>query len=338
MSRRLLALFAVVGLAGALLAACSSGDDGDRLTVYSGRSQELVGPVFERFTQQTGIELDVRYGDSADLALLIATEGAKSPADVFFSQSPGAIGYLANAGLLQTLPDGVLDRVEPQYRGPDGSWVGVTGRARVLVYNSERPSATDLPDSVFDLTGPAYKGRVGLAPTNGSFQDFVTFLRAGIGDDATADWLNAMAANGARAYANNLAVIEAVGRGEVDFGLANHYYKVKIKAENPNSPTENHFFPDGDLGSLVLATGFGVLRSSGQADAARRLAEFLLSDAEQAAFAEETKEYPLVAGVAGPKGQPPIEEIPAPDADFTSLGAELRRTKELIGASGLANN
>lgn len=327
---------AVVALA-AVASACS-GDDSSRLTVYSGRSKELVGPILERFSDETGIKLDVRYGDSADLALLIETEGADSPADLFYSQSPGAIGYLASIDRLQTLPDDLLDRVDERFRSPSGQWVGVTGRVRVLVYNTDTVDPATLPGSVFDLTDAAFQGQVGVAPSNGSFQDFVTAMRESIGDGETGAWLEAMAANGAKAYANNLAIVDAVARGEITYGLVNHYYNAEILAENPDSPTENHFFADGDLGSLVLVSGVGILDSAERTDDARRLAEFLLSADEQAAFAADTKEYPLAPGVAGPAGLPALAEIPAPVEDLSEFGATLKETKALIDSSGLADN
>jgi iron(III) transport system substrate-binding protein len=330
--------FATLAVGVALLAGACSGGGGERLTVYSGRSKELVGPVLERFSEQTGIKVDVRYGDSADLALLIETEGDDSPADVFYSQSPGAIGHLASIDRLQALPDDMLGLVPERFRSPTGRWVGITGRVRVLVYNTDEVDPAELPGSVFDLTDPRFADRVGVAPSNGSFQDFITAMREAIGDDETAAWLDAMGDNGAKAYANNLAIVEAVGRGEITYGLVNHYYNLEVKAENPDSPTENYFFDGGDLGSLILVTGVGVLDSASHADDARQLAEFLLSPAEQESFASVTKEYPLIPGVAGPEGQPALDDIPAPTEDLTEFGALLKETKALIDASGIADN
>ncbi len=329
---------AVVLAIAVVAGACSGGSGSDRLTVYSGRSKELVGPILERFSEETGIEIDVRYGDSADLALLIETEGSDSPADVFYSQSPGAIGYLASIDRLQPLPDEILGLVEDRFRSPAGDWVGLTGRVRVLVYNTEEVDPSELPASVFDLTDAAFEGQVGVAPSNGSFQDFVTALRKGVGDDETAAWLEAMAANGAKAYANNLAIVEAVGRGEIRYGLVNHYYNFEIKAENPGSPTENHFFEPGDLGSLILVSAIGVLDSAEQVDDAQRLAEFLLSEAEQQAFVTEINEYALLPGIEPPDGLPALDDIPAPDEDLSDFGALIKATKAMIDSSGISDN
>lgn len=335
--RRRLAGLLVVALTLAALASCStSGGDG-RLTIYSGRQEELITSLLEDFSDETGIGVDVRYGDSADLALLIDEEGDRSPADVFLSQSPGAVGFLDAGGRLEKLPTNVLDRVEGRFRSGDGRWVGISGRVRVLVYNTETVSPADLPQTVFDLTDARYRGDVGVAPTNASFQDFVTAMRELVGDDQTLAWLEGMDANDSPTYANNIAIVEAVGRGEIPFGLVNHYYNEEVLAEDPDAASANHLFPDGDIGSLVLVTAAAVLDTAGDRRGdAERLVRFLLSREAQEFYAQETLEYPLVTGV-----EPVVEDLPAlseiesPDLDLSSLGGELTRTKELIERSGL---
>jgi iron(III) transport system substrate-binding protein len=315
-------------------AACSGG--GDRLTIYSGRTEDLVGPLLERFAEESGTSIDVRYGDSADLALLIEQEGDRSPADVFLSQSPGALGYLAGDGRLQVLPETVLEIVPERFESSAGDWVGLSGRVRVLVYNSELVDEADLPSSVFDLTAAEYASELGVAPTNGSFQDFVTAMREHVGDEETSAWLTALADGGARTYPNNVSIVEAVGRGEIRYGLVNHYYNERAQQEDPSVASENYFFPGGDLGGLVLVTGVGVLDTADDDDQAAAFVEFLLSDEAQHYFAEETLEYPLVDGIAPVGDQPPLDSIPAPEEDLSRLGAELATTREMIDASGLA--
>ena len=338
MLRRALGVVLVTAVVAGGLAACSTGGGGgDRLTIYSGRQQELISPLLEDFSKETGIGIDVRYGDSADLALLIDEEGDRTPADVFMSQSPGAVGFLDGKDRLAELPANVLDKVDPRFRSPDGRWVGISGRVRVLVYNTETVDPADLPQSVFDLTEPRYRGQVGVAPTNASFQDFVTAMRELAGEERTADWLRGMDANGSPTYANNIAIVDAVGRGEISFGLVNHYYNEEAKAEDPDAPSANYLFPNGDLGSLVLVTAASVLDSAGDRKAdAERFVRFLQTREAQEFYARQTKEYPLTAGVAPVvKDLPGLSEIQSPSLDLSSLGGQLTRTKELIEQSGL---
>ena len=318
----------------AVLPACGGGSS-ERVVIYSGRTENLVGPLLERFAEETGIDVDVRYGDSADLALLIDQEGERSPADVFLSQSPGAIGFLATSGALAPLPETVLSKVDREYRSAKGLWVGVSGRVRVLVYNTELLEEADLPDSVLDLTAAEWRGKVALAPTNGSFQDFVTGLRLSVGDDAALGWLRAMRENGSPTYANNTAIVQAVARGEVPAGLVNHYYNFRQKAEEPGSPTENHAFPSGDIGSLLIATGIGVLDGAAHPEPAARLVEFLLSAGAQRFFADETFEYPLAAGVEPADGVPAAASLGAHRIELDRFGDSLEQTKRLIEQSGL---
>jgi iron(III) transport system substrate-binding protein len=318
-----------VGLVAAGASACSS--RGDRLTVYSGRTEDLIGPLLEEFAEENDLRIDVRYGDSGELAQLIDTEGDDSPADLFISQSPGAVAFLDQADRLQGLDEALLDAVPADDHAADGSWVGLTARVRVLVYNTELVDPAELPESVFDLVDPVYRDDLGVAPSNGSFQDFVTAMRLDDGDDATLAWLEGLAANDARTYPNNVSIVEAVGRGEVRFGLVNHYYNERARAEDPSVASENHFFPDGDLGGLVLVTAASVLDTADQVDDAEALIEFLLEEDAQRYFAEETMEYPLAAVVEPTAELPPLAGTRVP---FDEL-SDLARTEELIDESGI---
>jgi iron(III) transport system substrate-binding protein len=331
MTRRTAAL-ALTLLLTLALTGCSRSRDA--LTIYSGRTQNLVGPLLERFNQETGIPIDVKYGDSAELALLLAEEGDRSPADVFLSQSPGATGFLAGKGLLGQLDGRLLDKVDPRFRNRYGRWVGLSARQRVLVYNTRLVAERDLPDSVLDLTGPRFAGRVAVAPSNGSFQDFVTAMRQLKGDDAAARWLRDMARNRPRTYANNNAIVEAVSRGEIPVGLVNHYYNHRFQKENPATPSRNHYFHGGDVGALVIPSTASVLARSDKSDEAARFVEFLLSPEAQRYFSDQTFEYPLVPGIPAAEGLPPLGSVESPSYDVDDLGGGLERTVELIRSSG----
>jgi len=307
---------------------------GGSITVYSGRSEELVGPLLEQFTEETGIEVQARYGDTAEMANLLLTEGENSPADVFFAQDAGALGAVAEEGLLAPLPDEILDRVDERFRSPDGEWVGVSGRARVVAYNTENLAEADLPDSIFGFTDPEWEGRIGWAPTNGSFQAFVTALRALEGDDRAREWLEGIQANDPNVYEGNNPALDAVIAGEVDVAFINHYYLMQRLDEDPDAPAANYFLTDGDPGALVNVAGTGILNTAPSADAARELVAYLLGEEAQQYFADETKEYPLVDGVEADPNLPPLDEIGTPEIDLSDL-SDLEGTLELLQEVGI---
>lgn len=311
-----------------------AGDEEGPLTIYSGRNEDLVGPLLEQFTEETGIEVEVRYGDTAELAATILEEGQNSPADVFFGQDAGALGALRDQGILAELPAETLDKVEERFRATDGTWVGVSGRSRVLAYNTETLSEDDVPDSVLDLTDEQWSGRVGWAPTNGSFQAFVTAMRVELGDEATGQWLEDMLANDVQVYDGNTAIVEAVSRGEIDLGLVNHYYLYRYLAEDPDFPVANAFLPGGDVGSLVNVAGVGILTTTDQPSAAEEFVAFLLSDTAQEYFRDETVEYPLVAGIEADERLPALESIETPDLDLSDM-SDLQGTLELLRTTGV---
>ena len=313
----------------------ADGGTSESITVYSGRSEDLIQPLLDAFTAETGVEVEARYGDSAELALLIQTEGSSSPADVVISQSPGALGLLAGEGRLAPLGDDLMSMVGAGFRASDSTWVGITGRIRVVVYNADLVDAADLPDSVLDLTDPAYAGRVAVAPGNGSFQDFVTAMRNELGDDDTLAWLEGMAANGSPNYPKNSAIVEAVGRGEVEMGLVNHYYNLRALEADPSVASVNHFLPADDLGALVIVTGGAVLSSSDAPATGQQLLEWMLSESTQGTFAAETQEYPLRDGVASPDGVPALDGFAVDTIDYDLLGDGLTGTIELIRSSGI---
>lgn len=348
MPGRMLATAAAALLLGTA-AACGGDDDagnetalgagdggGGSVVVYSGREEELIGPLLEQFEEESGIDVEVRYGDSAELAATLAEEGGNSPADLFFAQDPGALGAVEEQGLLAELPGELLERVDERFRDPDGHWVGTSGRARVLVYNTDMLSEDELPESVFDLTGPEWRGKLGVSPTNGSFQAFVTVMRLTEGDDVTREWLEGILANEPNIYDGNVPIVEATAAGEIEAGLVNHYYIYVVREEQPDAPIDNHFFPGDDPGALVSTAGVAVLDGAEHAEEAEELVDFLLSEEGQRFYAEAAAEaeFPLVEGVEPREGLPALEELEGPEIELDRLGPELERTLQLLNEVG----
>ena len=316
-----------------------TGTSGDALasvlTIYSGRSKELVGPLIDRFKAATGHDVRVDYAGTTDLASTILEEGDASPADVFFAQDAGALGAVAAEGRLARLPQATLGLIDPRFRADDGTWVGVSGRARVVVYDTRVLSEADLPSTIDAFTDPQWKGRIGWAPTNASFQSFVTAYRLLKGDGAAKAWLEGIQANQPKVYDGNDAVLAATAAGEIEVGFVNHYYLIRQQIEQGDDfPVANHFLPGGDPGALVNVAGAGILTTARNPTAAQAFIDFLLSTEGQSYFATETSEYPLIDGVPADPALPPLTEIQSPAIDLSDL-SDLEGTLKLLQESGV---
>ena len=303
------------------------------VTMYSGRTEELVAPLIERFEKASGVDVEVRYGSSPEMAATLLTEGANSPADIFYAQDPASLGSVAD--LMTPLPESVLSLVPDSFRDPDGLWVGVTMRSRVLAYNPELVAEEDLPASYKDLVDPEWSGLVGVAPTNGSFVAFVAAMILIEGDEATLEWLQGLAANDPLTFDGNAPIAAAVDAGDIAVGLINHYYLSELAAEQGGVTAQNHFFGQPDAGSLVMPSGISMLATAQNPVSATRLIMFLLSAESQAYFAETNFEYPVVAGVPAPEGVPALETLVSPSLSTIDVASVLDRATDLIAEAGL---
>ena len=289
-----------------------------KLVVYSGRAERLVKPLFANFEFETGIELEVRYADSSQLAATLIEEGTRTRAGVFFSQDAGALGALSKRGRLASLPMSLLDRVAPQFRSPKGEWVGVSGRARVFVFDPRQ--VQNPPETVDALLDSRWKGKLGYAPTNASWHSFVTALRQVKGEAGARTWLAGFKANSPRSYSGNTQVVQAAERGEIAIGLTNHYYVYELSGGDlRNVNIRNEFAKPGDAGALVNVAGAAVLKESANDSAALELVEYLLSKEAQQYFATRTYEYPLISSVQAASALPPLNSLGSPVVDLSDL-------------------
>ncbi len=332
--RSIAAIAAATFILGACGGASSSSDspDDSSVTVYSGRSEALVKDLYAAFTTETGIAVDARYGDSGEMASLLLTEGSASPADVFFSQDAGALGAV-EANLAQ-LPASILSKVDTKYSAQSGKWVGVSGRVRVVIFN---PTLTSNPPATIDgLLDSQWSGKIGFAPTNASWQSFVTALRILRGEEQAEKWLAAFAANKPVAFEKNGAVRDAVNDGTVSLGLVNHYYLIeKIAAEGADTVVaQNQYMAPSDPGGLVNVAGVGILSSATHKNSAQKFVEFLQSDTAAEYFRTKTWEYILTSGATQAKGLPDLDSLEAPSIDLSDLKS-LDITQELLQKVGL---
>jgi iron(III) transport system substrate-binding protein len=331
---RLRAALALLALVLPMLSSACGGDD-EVLTVYAGRSRALVHPLLEQFAKDTGIKIQVRYGDGTELALGILEEGENSPADVYYTQDVGALGLLQAENRLVPLPQDILSSVPEGYRSPEGYWVGVSGRARVIVYNTDDIDPRTLPSSILDYTKPEWRNRLGVVPRSDGFPEFVTALRLVRGDQFTLQWLRDLKANNPRDFPNNISALQAVANNEIDVAFLNHYYLYRFLAERGESfKARNYFFTNGDLGGIFMVTAAGVLETSKKKDAAEQFVEYLLRPSSQQYFTASAYEYPLVPGVGSDIGLPPIESLKAPALDLSDL-QDLKGSLELMRQAGI---
>ena len=333
---RLAAIVVLLSLASLALSACSqqaAGQGPGSLVVYSGRSQSLVGPIIEVFRDQTGIDVSVKYGDTSAVAATVIEEGDNSPADVFFAQDPGGLGAVVDR--LAPLPEDVLGRVPQWARSPEGRWVGISGRARVVVYNTGALAEEDLPRSLEEFTEPKWRGQIGWPPANTSFQAMVTAMRLLWGEEKTTEWLRGVQANRPRVYPKNIPVVAAAGTGEIQVGFVNHYYLYRfLQEEGEEFGARNYYLRDGGPGSVVLVAGAGILETASDRENAEKFIRFMLSQVAQQYFASQTFEYPLVDGVRTHPLLPSLEEVDNPQIDMASL-ADLRGTQRLLRELGI---
>jgi len=328
-----LAVLLAVALVSGSYAYFVQGSSDDKLTIYSGRSSELIDDIIEDFETQTGIEVEVKYGSTSEMAGTLLEEGDNSPADVFYAQDPGGIGAVED--MLATLPDDILEMSPESFRSPEDKWVGISGRARVVVYNTDALEEDDLPDSIEDFTDPEWEGRIGWAPTNPSFQTMVTAMRAVWGEERTEQWIEGIQDNDPIAYDANTPTVKAVAEGEVEVGFVNHYYLFRFLEEEGEDFSARNYHPrDGGPGATMMISGAGILETSENKEEAEQFLEFLLSRGGQEYFAEQTFEYPVHEDVETHPMLKSVEEIDFPEVSMEDMDG-LEGTLDLLRETGV---
>ena len=280
------------------------------LVVYSGRSESLIGPLLKQFQEETGIQLDVRYNKTPELTTQLITEGKTSPADVMIFQEAGYLGILAKSNLLKPLDKKLLAQVQPNFQDKDGYWIGTSGRARVLVYNTKLVQTSELPKSLAELANSKWQKRIGWAPSNASMQAHVNALQHLWDQEKTENWLKSIKALNVTTYPNNAAQVKAVASGEIAVAWVNHYYLHQLKQQDPSITAANyHFTAPNDAGNILMLAGAGIHQNSSKLEEAKRLLEFLVSKSAQTYFAQKTFEYPTRPGIPAHADVTPVDQL-----------------------------
>ncbi|MGQ0694629.1 MAG: extracellular solute-binding protein [Nitrospiraceae bacterium] len=305
----------------------------DKLTVYSGRAERLIKPVLDAFSAKTGIQVDLLSSGTTELVNRLKAEGNRSPADLLITNDAGSLELARTAGLLRPLHMREVDRaIPPQFRASDNSWVGLSGRFWIIVYNTTMVKPDQIK-SLLDLADPKWKDKIAI-PNSGSeyLQAGISVVRATIGDDRTKQFLQGLRENaGTQVYQKSSQIVDAVAKGQVALGIVNHYYVYRHLATQPTAPL-GVLMPDqheGGMGAIMNVAGIGVLKHTPRLDSAKLLVEFLVAQAGQKMFADLDKEYPLHPEV---KADPALIERKSFRAALVPLAklAELREPTLLL--------
>jgi iron(III) transport system substrate-binding protein len=305
----------------------------DKLTVYSGRAERLIKPVFDAFTASTGIQIQLLSSSTTELVNRLKAEGDRSPADLLITNDAGSLEMARTAKLLRPLNMREIERaIPPQFRAADNSWVGLSGRFWIIVYNTTMIQP-DQVKSLLDLADPKWKEKIAI-PNSGSeyLQAGVSVIRATIGEDRTRKFLEGLRDNaGTQVYQKSSQIVDAVAKGQVAMGVVNHYYVYRHLAAQPTAPLAV-LIPDqqeGGMGAIMNVSGIGVIKHTPHLDSAKLLVEFLVAQAGQKMFADLDKEYPLHPEV---KADPALIERKSVRAALVPLSrlAELREPTLLL--------
>lgn len=328
-------LFALAGCGSSGSTDSAGGTSGQSITVYSGQHEQTVKALAADFEKRTGIKVELRSGDEAELANQLLQEGSASPADVFYAENPPALTVLEEKGLLAPVQADTLKAVPAADSSPKGDWVGVSARTAAFIAATGKGADTAPPASVRDLAKPEWKGRLGIAPGETDFAPVVTRMIKTDGADAAKKWLEGLKAN-AKVYDSNEDLSVAVNAGEVEGGVIDHYYWFRLRDEKSAADTHAklHYFAKGDPGALVDVSGAAVLKNGKHQQAAQAFLAYLDGkDAQQLIAASESYEYPLVAGVQGKAELSPIDSI-GTVADVAQLG-DGKEALQLLQDTGL---
>ena len=318
------AVLIALSLVTALAATGCSGDDGPSIVVYNAQHEQLLEEIAPKFTDKTGIEVELRNGSDPELAAQLMQEGDASPADVFLTENSPAMSAVEGAGLFAPLDEAAVEPIPAQYRPESGDWTGFVARSTVLVHNTSMVDEADLPDSIMDLADPEYAGMISFSPTGADFQAIVAAVLDLEGEDATQEWLDGLEANGTT-YDGNNVVLESVNAGESAIGIIYHYYWYRDQAEagDNSDNTELSFFGNQDPGAFLSISGAGVLAASDNPDEAQQFVAYLTSEEGQQALADSyALEYPLNPAVTLGRPVKPLAELDPPTVAISDLDGD----------------
>ena len=299
----------------------------DTVVVYSGRAERLIKPVLDHYQKSTGTTVQLLTAGSTELVNRLRAEQARTPADVFITNEAGALELARSLHLLQpiSLPE-VATKIPAAFRAPDNSWIGLSGRMWVIVYNTKLVDPSTI-HSLLDLATPAWKGKLAIPTANSEYlQAGASMVLAAKGEKTADTFLQGIRDNaGNEVYGKNRQIVDAVAKGKVSVGIVNHYYIFRHLAKDPQAPIAPLITDqdEGGMGSIMNVAGIGLTAHAKHVSAAQDLITFLISPKGQEMFAHINKEYPVNPGVNAAPDVPPSSSFRASTIPLTRL-AELR--------------
>ncbi len=305
--------------------------------LYSAQHEQMVNLLVKDFEKLSGVVVKVRHGEGPQLAAQLLKEGAASPADVYFTENSPELTLLEQKGMFAKVAPAALAEVPVRSSSPSGQWLGVLARENVLVYNSTLLDAKQLPVSMLDLAGPAWKGKIAIAPEDADFLPLVGAMLALKGHDVTLNWLKGMRDN-AQMYDDSEGVAAAVNRGSVAVGILNSYYWARMHVQLGDKATRSalHHFGNSDVGALVNVSGAAVLKTAHNPEGAQQFLTYLVSERAQQLMAKSKVdfEYPLHPGIAADPLLKPLDQLSPPAVSIEMLGNAIEVPK-LLRQAGL---
>lgn len=304
-------------------------EESKELTIYSGRQEKFIVPMVEKFEKDTGIKVNLISGKATEYAHRIIEEKENTQADVYLSNDGGILEYLRIENMLQPIDSKLLDEVPPNYVGKDRTWTALTIRYRVFIYNTDLITLEEMPDSIFELTDPKYKGQFTMNRAgNESMITYFASIQSIIGPEKTFELMKGIMENEPLILQSHTDVRRAVGSGEVKFGLVNNYhYKTQLLEEGMNHVAM--IFPDqgdGELGAFANISGAAIPKYAKNPQNALRFIEYLLQPTQQ----KMNDETPIIRGIEGIE----YENVRPADTSLSEVGPLWEKTTELMEKAG----
>ncbi|MBU5617869.1 extracellular solute-binding protein [Psychrobacter sp. TAE2020] len=273
--------------------------NGEVVTIYSSRNEQLIKPLLDKYTEETGVKIELVTDKTGPLMARLQAEGKNTPADMLLTVDAGNLWQAAEQGLLQPVTSSVLEtNVPAKYRDPKGLWTGLSLRARTIFYDPSKVEASQL-STYADLADPKWKGKLCLRTSNSVYnQSLVASMIENLGEEKTEQVIRGWVANLATdVFSDDTSMLEAVAAGQCEVAVANSYYYGRLFDEKPDFPVQIFWANQDTSGTHVNISGAGVIANSDNPSGALKLMEWLSSDAAQGIYASSDKEFPVKEGV-----------------------------------------